>query len=130
MHSNGKDPTVSEGIALMNTIIAGTKFKEDLRRFQEERKLGDKMFQRGIVTEGWWSGFKRWYRHRLVTRRGERFACNCADWTKLPNIVQMYNIIYGKLVDAGVAIKLDSPSVYVRVWSGCVLRSHFFKRCG
>ena len=45
---------VSEGIALMNNIIAGTKFEEDLQRFQEERKLGDKMFQRGTVMKERW----------------------------------------------------------------------------
>jgi len=48
---------------------------------------------------------------------------------KLPKILQMYDVSYDKLVDAGVAIKLDSPSVYVRVRRGCVLRSHFLKRC-
>jgi len=73
----------------MSDIIAGTKFKEDLRRFQEERKLGDEIFQRGTVTKGWWSSFKNRYRHRRIVRRGERFACNRANWTKLPNIVQM-----------------------------------------
>jgi len=65
---------VSEGVALMNDIIPGTQFEEDLRRFQEEHQLGDKMFQRGTVTKGWWRGFNSRYRHRLVTRCGERFA--------------------------------------------------------
>jgi len=80
---------VTEGIVLMNDIIAGTNFKEELQRFQEERKLGDEIFQYGTVMKGWWSGFKSRYRHRLVKRRGEKFACNRSDWTKLPNIVQM-----------------------------------------
>jgi hypothetical protein len=100
---------VSEGIALMNDMIVGTTFEEELICFQEERQLGDESFQRGTVTTGWWRGFKSRYRHRLTTKRGERFACNRADWTKLRNIVQMYDVIYDELVDAGVAIKLDSP---------------------
>mmetsp|Transcript_22972 Transcript_22972/g.49620 ORF Transcript_22972/g.49620 Transcript_22972/m.49620 type:complete len:94 (-) Transcript_22972:239-520(-) len=67
------------------------------------------MFQRGTVTKGWWRGFNSRYRHRLVKRRGEKFACNRSDWTKLPNIVQMYDVIHDELVDTSVAIKLDSP---------------------
>ena len=93
----------------MNDMIVGTTFEEELIRFQEERKLGDESFQRGTVTTGWWRGFKSRYRHRLTTKCGERFACNRADWTKLRNIIQMYAVIYDELVDAGVAIKLDSP---------------------
>jgi len=74
---------VLEGIMLMNDIITGTKFKEELRRFQEERQLGDEMFQCGTVTKGWWSAFnfKSRYCHRLVTRGGERFASCRLDKT-------------------------------------------------
>ena len=42
--------------------------------------------------------------HRLVTKRGERFACNRAQWTTVRNIKQMYDVIYDELVDAGIAI--------------------------
>mmetsp|Transcript_3041 Transcript_3041/g.5559 ORF Transcript_3041/g.5559 Transcript_3041/m.5559 type:complete len:151 (+) Transcript_3041:91-543(+) len=100
---------VSEGIASMNNMIVGTTFEEELQRFQEERKLGDEIFQYGTVMKGWWSGFKSRYCHRLITARGERFTWNHANWMKLPSIVQMYDVIYDELVDAGVAIKLDTP---------------------
>ncbi len=37
-----------------------------------------------------------------------RFAVDRSDWTTLDNISQMYNIIYDKMVDAGVGEKLDT----------------------
>ena len=54
-------------------------------------------------------GFKKRHRNRIVTKRGEKFACNRSDWTKMKNIRQMYDVIYDEMVDAGVAVKLDKP---------------------
>ena len=44
-----------------------------------------------------------------MTKRGEKFALNRSDWTTLPNIKQMYEVIYDEMVDAGVAIELQTP---------------------
>ena len=49
-------------------------------------------------------GFLRLNHHRLVTKRGERFACNRAQWTTVRNIKQMYDVIYDEFVDAGISI--------------------------
>ena len=35
-------------------------------------------------------------------------ALNHFDWTTLPNIKQMYKVIYDELVDANVAIQLET----------------------
>ena len=45
----------------------------------------------------------------LDTRCGEKFAYNRAEWTKLKNIRQMYDVIYDELVDAGVVFVLNCP---------------------
>ena len=92
----------------MNNIIVGTSYQDELRRFQEVRRLGSEDFESGTVTTGWWRGFKTRYRHRVVTKRGERFACNRAEWTKRKNIAQMYDVIYDEMVDAGVTKVLDT----------------------
>jgi hypothetical protein len=42
---------------------------------------------------GWWRGFLR--KHE--------------DWTTLPNIQQMYEVIYDEMVDACVAVSLQNP---------------------
>ena len=39
-----------------------------------------------------------------MTKRGKKFALNRAEWTTLPNISQMYDVIYDEFVDAKVAI--------------------------
>ena len=47
--------------------------------------------------------------HRLVTKRGKRFACNRAEWTTYPNMKQMYDVVYDEFVDAGIAEQLEEP---------------------
>jgi len=93
----------------MYNIISGTPCKDILVDFQENCKLGSASFEYGYVTHGWWYGFKRRNRHRLVTKRGEKFSSHHANWTKMKNVCQMYDVIYDELVDAGVAINLDVP---------------------
>jgi len=78
-------------------------------KFQDSRKLGTHTFVLRTVTKGWWRGFSRRQAHRIVTKRGEKVACNRVDWTKMQNVRQMYDIIYDKLVEARVAISLDEP---------------------
>jgi len=45
-------------------------------------------------------------------KKGEKFALNCADWTKLSNIKQMYEYIYEEMVDEHIASPRENP-VYV-----------------
>ena len=48
-------------------------------------------------------------RHKdvLQTRRGERFKSSRVNWTKLPFIVQMYDIIYAEMVYSRVAVSIE-----------------------
>ena len=93
----------------MNDMIENTNTKQKLIEFQQSRKLGTYGFEKGKVTNGWWRGFLRRNENKLVTKRGEKFALNRHDWTTLPNIKQMYEVIYDEMEDAGVAIELQTP---------------------
>jgi hypothetical protein len=53
--------------------------------------------------------FLRRHKDRLVTKRGKKFALSRSDWTTLPNIKQMYEVIYNEMVDANVAVTLQNP---------------------
>ena len=101
--------SVKEALKLMNDLIDGTPTADEVAAFQKKRKLGTDSFKYGTVTTGFWAGFLRRNGHRIVSKRGAKFACNRADWTTKDNIAQMYDIIYDAMVDARVAEKLDAP---------------------
>ncbi len=94
----------TEAITLMNDMIENTSTKQKLIEFHQSRRLGTDVFEKGKVTTGWWRRFLRRNEDKLVTKRGEKFALNRSDWTTLPNIRQMYEVIYDEMVDASPAL--------------------------
>lgn len=94
-----------EAMHLMNSLLEGTETQARLIEFQKSRKLGNENFVPGKVGPGWWSGFLKRHGHKIVTKKGERFALNRSQWTTYPNIEQMYDVIYEEMLDAKVAIR-------------------------
>ena len=93
----------------MNSIIHDRALQEELIEFKRIRRLGSESSIVGEVGRGYWTLFMRRHEHRLVTRRGERFASNRDDWSKHFYIKQMYDVIYDELVAAGVARVREFP---------------------
>jgi hypothetical protein len=103
---NARQPlTPTEGLHLMNSLIKDSELQEKLISFKRQRRLGNS----GEVGRSYWTLFMRRNAHRLVTKRGERFASNRADWSKMSYIKQMYDVIYDQLVDARVARLREIP---------------------
>ena len=100
---------VTEGIVLENDMIKSTQMQEGLKEFQSAIHLGSNSFELGKAGRGWWGGFMKQHGHRLVTKKGGRFACDWSDWTMLANIQQMYDVIYDKMASADIATKIQIP---------------------
>ena len=101
--------TVSESLKLINDLIDSTEIQSKLQEFQNIRKLNSCAGSNGTVGKSYWRGFMRRHGHKIVSKRGERFASNRANWTTYENIEQMYDIIYDQMVEARVAVARDSP---------------------
>ena len=70
---------VTEAIRTANDLIKRTDFQDAVAEFQKVRHLGSAEFVHGTLSKHWWQGFLRRNHHRLVTKRGERFAYNRAQ---------------------------------------------------
>ena len=99
--------TCGEAIAIMNDMISKTEMEEQLKNFQSVRTFTS--HQLGTVGKNWWRGFKKRHAGLIVSKKGEKFALNRADWTKLSNIKQMYEYIYDEMVNANIASPQDNP---------------------
>jgi hypothetical protein len=99
----------TEALQLANNLIEGTEIQEKLIEFQLSRKICGDDFVPGNVSKGWWIGFLERHDNKIVTKRGEKFAISRSDWTTLPNIRQMYDVIYDELEDAGIAVPFPEP---------------------
>lgn len=95
--------TVAETIKLANDLIDGTRCQELLSRMKSKRCKYLPAEDCKKVGKGWWEGFNRRHEDKLITKRGQKFAHNRADWTKEEYISQMYDCMYDQFVIAGVA---------------------------
>lgn len=75
--------TVKGSINLMNSLIKGTEGQKRYIEFQKKHcGMTDENPALGRVGVSYFRLFCTRHKHRLVTRRGERFACYRDDWSK------------------------------------------------
>ena len=63
-----------------------------------------------VLGEWWWRSFLKRNKHRLVSKKGRKFAVNRDLWCIYANFADMYDAIYDDMVDAGVAEKMSDPA--------------------
>jgi hypothetical protein len=101
--------TVGETIDLANSLIEGKEQQQQLIRWKLRCNPDLPLEAKGRIGYGWFQGFKKRHGSRLVTKRGERFAADRADWSKYMYIKQMYDVIYDNMVEAGIAEEIEDP---------------------
>ena len=99
--------TCEEAIAIMNDMISETEMSDSLTQFQKVRTPNSGTI--GVVGRNWWRGFKKRHASKIVSKKGEKFASNRADWTKLSNIKHMYEYIYKEMINAHIASPCVNP---------------------
>ncbi len=98
----------------MNSLIKDRELQQKLINFKCQRKMENTIGKVvGEVSRKYWMLFMRRNAHRLVTKRGELFACNRANWSKLSYLKQMYDVIYDQMVDAGGVARLREIPVFM-----------------
>jgi len=92
--------TTSEGLVLVNSLIKGTKYETMVSEFQTKNCGGTikNTTTKGEVGESYWSAFMKRNQHRIVNKRGEKFASSRADWSTYENFEKMYDHIYDEMV--------------------------------
>jgi hypothetical protein len=99
--------TCDEAIAIMSDMISKTEMAESLTDFQRVHTMNSKRYE--VISRNWWQGFKKQDVSHIVLKKGEKFALNRVDWTKLSNITQMCEYIYDEMINAHIASFWDNP---------------------
>ena len=64
----------------------------------------------GTVSAGYWRGFKSRNKDKIVSKKGQKYELDRASWSTYSNFNQMYEGVGDEFIDAGVAVKRDSPA--------------------
>jgi hypothetical protein len=97
--------TVLQGLQLCNSIIMGTKFKEQVDVFKRRMCRS----ATPVLGRGYWRGFLKRNKHLISSKKAVKFDTKRAEWCTYLNMKEMYNEVYPSLVDSGLAIKHDVP---------------------
>ena len=102
----------SEGLALANSLVVGTKWENETIEFKTKRgwsrfdEEGNKKELRG---KKWYQGFWRRNSHIIEWKATQKVAKDRSEWSVYRNFSQIYDEVYEAMVDAGVAKKLEEP---------------------
>ena len=94
--------TPSTGLKLVNSIIEGTQVQNDLIQFKS-KLCGN---SDGKVGRNYWRLFMKRNRHKIVSKRGQKYELDRAAWSTYRNFDQMYNQVAEEMIEAKVARKI------------------------
>jgi len=75
----------------------------------KERYIEADVLGKEQLGPGYWKGFLKRNKHRLVSKKGQKYALDRKDWSTYRNMYKMYNEIYAEMTEAGVAVELEEP---------------------
>ena len=98
-------------IPLANSLIKGALTEKEIIQFKAHYSHGDKNAESAQLGKGYYRGFMKRNEHRLMSKRGVKFASNRSEWSTYQNFRIMYDGVYDEMVAAGVAEHLNE-----KVW--------------
>ena len=66
---------------------------------------------------------------KLNSGKGRKFSCNREDWCTYQNFLNMYKCIYGEMLLAGVAAKIEVPVYMDREGNAVSVEKAFGRKC-
>jgi len=94
----------SECISLANDLIKGSDLeKKIIERKKKIMEVYDD--DTPVLGKKYWQLFNRRWKHKLVSRRGQKFAIDRSNSLTYRNVKKMYDDVYSALVESGNAIK-------------------------
>ena len=96
-------------LRLANSMIRGTETEKKVIAWKA-RQLGyDPTSTAANLGEKYYQGFMKRHRHELWSASVKAIDVNRSNWATYDNIEKMYDLVYKSMVEAGVAVELDTP---------------------
>ena len=112
--------TVAEGLQLANSLIKrGSRIEADVIDYLQKRnqlsKDGSSTRVPGnLLGPGYWSGFRKRHKDKLVSQQGVQFGHNRSEWCSYKIFEKMYDLVYEAMELAGVAKKITCRTMAKR----------------
>ena len=99
----------SECLSLANDLIKGTEVEKKI--IERKKKRSERYDDNSpVLGKKYWQLFNKRWKHKLVTRRGQKFALERSNSLTYHNVKKMYDDVYNALVESGNAIQTQEHS--------------------
>mmetsp|Transcript_16694 Transcript_16694/g.23789 ORF Transcript_16694/g.23789 Transcript_16694/m.23789 type:complete len:173 (-) Transcript_16694:1152-1670(-) len=91
---------ISEGLALANSLVTGTKWEQEIIHFKVKRgwnPFDAEGNKKNPIGQKWYQGFWKRNCHIIERKATQKFAKDRSEWSVYRNFAQMYDEVY----DAG-----------------------------
>ena len=102
--------TAAKGLRLINDLIKNTPSQEKLIEWKNRTNSKQNDELKGEVGLKYWYLFCKRNAHHFSLKKGQSYDSDRDSWCTYSNFVNMYDMLEQKMVEAGVAIRLDSPT--------------------
>ena len=100
----------SSFIKLVNSLIKGSQVEEDMIAYKKKIKVDPSTYGKGFaVGMGYYRAFLKRHSHILKSTRAYRKDIHRSQWGNLENMTLMYDAMYARFVEVGIAEKLEVP---------------------
>jgi hypothetical protein len=107
--SLGSPLTCGQGVFLINDLIKNTTHQKRLIEWKHRQGIIQAPEELGKIGSNYWYAFLRRNADKIQTKKGRKFELDRSKWTKYRNFKQMYDDVENEMIEAGVAVQLDSP---------------------
>jgi len=99
--------SVGQGLALLaNSLLEGSAAMEDIIKWKQHNNAAFRNNGKTELGPGYWRGFMARNGHLIDTEKAVKFDGNRSDWCTYGNFDTMYDAVYEKMVETGIAEKL------------------------
>ena len=104
--------SVSEGLMLANSLIAGTETMAKVNNWRETNCIPFQINKKPELGKSYWKGFMKRNAQLVTAKKGVKFESKRADWCTYQSFLSMYKDVYKEMVAGGVARRNPSKQWY------------------
>jgi len=103
--------TCDQGLELIRSLVLKDSLRDEILGWIRSN-CNPKADDEFLIGKGYWRNFLRRNKFKLKSKKGKLFPQSRDDWCTAENFKEMYDRVYEKLIESGVAEKLHE-SVYM-----------------
>jgi len=103
--------SVGQGLALTNSLLKGSEAMDGILKWKHHNNAAFRNNRKSELGPEYWRGFMARNGHMIETKKAVKFDGNRSDWCTYCNFESVYESVYEKMAETGIAEKLPEAVI-------------------